>query len=226
MSYQIIPAILPRDYNEVVEKTDMVAGLAKIVQIDICDGQFVPNATWPYKKHDDNFERLISEAEGLPHWQVIDYEFDLMMNYTEETDIQNWINAGAERLIIHVESKGDLHRMIQVASTVDVSLALSEETPIDRLDEFLNKYENIKDVQLMGIDNIGFQGQKFDARVIDKIRAVKERFPDIKITIDGGVSLENAQTLLDAGADRLVVGSQIFNSDNIVETYHQFASII
>jgi ribulose-phosphate 3-epimerase len=78
----------------------------------------------------------------------------------------------------------------------------------------------------MGIDNIGFQGQKFDARVIDKIRAVKERFPDIKITIDGGVSLENAQTLLDAGADRLVVGSQIFNSDNIVETYHQFASII
>jgi ribulose-phosphate 3-epimerase len=226
MSHQIIPAILPRDYSEVVEKADLVAGLAKIVQIDICDGQFVPNATWPYKKHDQNFERLISEAEGLPHWQEIDYEFDLMMNYSEEKDIENWIKTGADRLIIHVESKGDIHRMIEIASIVDVSLALSEETPINKLDEFLSKHENIKDVQLMGIDNIGFQGQKFDERVIDKIRAVKERFPNINITIDGGVSLENAPSLLDAGADRLVVGSQIFNSDNIVEAYHQFVSII
>jgi ribulose-phosphate 3-epimerase len=148
------------------------------------------------------------------------------MNYSEEKDIENWIKTGADRLIIHVESKGDIHRMIEIASIVDVSLALSEETPINKLDEFLSKHENIKDVQLMGIDNIGFQGQKFDERVIDKIRAVKERFPNINITIDGGVSLENAPSLLDAGADRLVVGSQIFNSDNIVEAYHQFVSII
>jgi len=50
---EIIPAILPRDFNEIEEKTLLIKGLSKMVQIDICDGKFVPSTSWPYKKHDE-----------------------------------------------------------------------------------------------------------------------------------------------------------------------------
>lgn len=61
---EIIPAILPRDFAELEDKASLVQGAVKTVQIDVCDGQFVPNATWPYKKHDDTFEKLLSEDFG------------------------------------------------------------------------------------------------------------------------------------------------------------------
>ena len=68
----------------------------------------------------------------------------------------------------------------------------------------------------MGIDHIGFQGQNFDKKVIDKIKTTKAKYPSIPISVDGGVSLETAPELIAAGADRLIVGSAIFDSDNAI----------
>ncbi len=61
---EIIPAILPQSYGELADQIDQIKGLVKSVQVDICDGHFVQSFTWPYKKHDDTFDQMISEQEG------------------------------------------------------------------------------------------------------------------------------------------------------------------
>ncbi len=218
---EIIPAILPRDFSELEDKASLILGAVKNVQIDICDGQFVPNATWPYRKHDNNFDLLLSEDIGLPHWEEINYEFDLMVNNPEEV-VSDWLRVGASRLIIHLESKGDISKAILIGGEVEIGLAINIETDIEKLEEFKDK---IQFVQCMGIDKIGFQGQSFDDKVIQKIKAILTKYPDLTISVDGGVSLLNAPKLIEAGANRLVIGSAIFESDNSFEAIEKFKAI-
>jgi ribulose-phosphate 3-epimerase len=77
----------------------------------------------------------------------------------------------------------------------------------------------------MAIARIGYQGEPFDERCISNIMALKEKFVDLIISVDGGVNLETAPRLVDAGAERLVAGSAIFNTDDIIDTIEQFKSL-
>jgi ribulose-phosphate 3-epimerase len=216
---QIIPAILPKDYSQLENQVEDVSQNTDCVQVDICDGQFVPNATWPYKKHDNNFEQLLSEQKGLPHWEEIDFEFDLMVNRPEEV-VLDWMRVGATRMILHVESKGDIGKAIDLVSNdVEIGLAINIETDLAVLSPFADK---ISFIQCMGIDRIGYQGQDFDKKVIDKIKAIKKLYPDKIVSVDGGVNLDNANDLILAGAERLVVGSAIFDSENVYEALANF----
>ena len=220
---EIIPAILPNDFAEVVDKVSQIKSLVKTIQIDICDGHFVPSFTWPYKKHDDSFEKMLNEEIGLPEWQEVDYEFDLMVDKPEEK-IENFVQIGATRIIIHAESKGDVAGAIKTLSgRVEVGLALNIDTPINIIDSVKN---DIQFVQCMGINRIGYQGQSFDPRVQEKIAEIRALYPDLIITVDGGVSLDTAPILVEAGADRLVVGSAIFDSENVVGAVDKFKRII
>ncbi len=226
---EIIPAVLPKDFAELDEKISLVKGLVKFVQIDICDGQFTPEATWPYRKDDDNFERIQKEESGLPGWEKLDFEIDLMVNKPDEV-VEQWITAGASRIIIHAESgerlsvkREGVKKAIEIlAGRLEVGLALNIETPMDIIETYKDK---IQFVQCMGIDNIGFQGQDFDAKVIDKIKEIKTKYPELIVSVDGAVSLESAPMLVEAGADRLVVGSAIFNSDNFTEAIREFKAV-
>jgi ribulose-phosphate 3-epimerase len=216
---EIIPAILPKDFNEIEEKVSLVTGLAQVVQIDICDGKFVPSTTWPYKKHDEHFQEIIREDRGMPGWEELDYEFDLMVKDLTEDEARQWLSAGAKRIVLHAEASSDLTPVINVLDgLVEVGLALNISTPIDAIEKYKNK---IAYIQLMGITKVGFQGQAFDPRVLAKIRECKEKYPDFPLQVDGGVSLATAVELREAGADRLVAGSVLFGSDNIVDTYHK-----
>ncbi len=222
--HEIIPAILPLDFAELEEKIGLVRDAVKIVQIDVCDGQFTPQPSWPYRKHDDSFEKIISEDQGLPGWDKLNFEIDLMANKPEER-VEAWVSAGGTRIILHVEAKGDVGKAIaMLKDRVEVGLALNIDTPISEIgNPKLGIGEgSVQFIQLMGIDQIGFQGQEFDAKVIDKIKQIKKMCPDYPVSIDGGVSLENAKQLIEAGADRLVVGSGIFNSDNYLEAIANF----
>ncbi len=77
----------------------------------------------------------------------------------------------------------------------------------------------------MGIRKVGFQGQAFDDRVLAKIKEAKDKYPQFPVQVDGGVSLATAGPLEAAGTDRLVVGSAMFESDNLVDTYRQLTQI-
>ncbi|OHA24026.1 MAG: hypothetical protein A3B11_01545 [Candidatus Taylorbacteria bacterium RIFCSPLOWO2_01_FULL_44_26] len=220
---EIIPAILPKDFAELEEKTGLLDGLVKTVQIDVCDGSFTPKASWPYRKNDDYFEKITSEEQGMPCWETLNYEFDLMVNNPEKV-VEQWLIAGATRIAIHAEAKGDITKTItSLVGCVEIGLALNVDTPLGTIVGFK---DNIQFLQCMGIEDIGFQGQKFDTRVINRIKRLREMFSDLIISVDGGVSFENAQELISAGADRLVIGSAIWNSDNIVEMIRKFQRLV
>ena len=193
---EIIPAILPRDFAEIKEKIGLINGLAKTVQIDVCDGQFTPVASWPYRKRDDDFAVI-----GLEPFAV--QQHDAMPKI--------------KRLI----------QIVILRGRVEIGLALNMDTPVETIHDSRFKIleDDIQFIQLMGIDHIGFQGQSFDEKVIGRIKQVRLKYPTIPISIDGGVSLENASELIAAGADRLVVGSAIFGADNPTEALEQFKRI-
>jgi ribulose-phosphate 3-epimerase len=219
---EIIPAILPRNFAEIEDKASLVKGLAPLVQVDICDGKFVPNTTWPYKMKDANFEEIIREERGMPMWEDIDYEFDLMIENPTEEDARNWLSAGAKRIVLHVESSADLTPVLSVLNgLVEIGIAFNIQTPLDALEKYKDKFSF---VQLMGIRKVGFQGQAFDDRVLKKIKEVKDKYPELPVQIDGGVSIATAGELKEA--DRLVVGSTLFESDNIVDTYRELGGIM
>jgi ribulose-phosphate 3-epimerase len=219
---EIIPAILPQDFREVEDKMAQVKGIVSLVQIDVCDGKFVPSYTWPYKKHDENFDAILREERGMPFWEDVDFEADLMIKDPEHHILQ-WVAAGASRIVLHLESTENLDKCIaELKDLVEIGIGIGLETPIEKLAPYIH---DIQFVQCMGISKIGFQSQPFDNRVLQKLKDLLAAYPNTVLSVDGGVNLETAPLLIEAGAQRLVVGSALFNSDNIVETIHTLENL-
>ena len=238
---EIIPAILPENIDDLREKFSLISGIAPLAQIDVCDGKFTSTKTWPYKKGvDETFLRIVGQEEGFPFWDSVDFEADLMVKHPENI-VDDWISAGAKRVIIHIESTPEplsLFRKIKdeygnesgLSYGVEVGVALNINTPNEEVYDLLNEVDDkgapaIDFVQFMGIENIGYQGEPFDERVFEKVRELRERFPETIISIDGGVSLENADELIEAGANRLVSGSAIFENGDVAGTIEVFQSL-
>lgn len=222
MKIEIIPAILPRDYSDLEEKITLVTGAVKWVQIDVCDGQFVPQPSWPYRKQDDFFTKITKEEDGLPGWDSFDFELDMMINRAED-EVENWVSAGASRLIFHIESKTDFNKAFDIAGgRVEVGLALNGDTDVETLRPYADR---ISVVQCMGIKNIGFQGQAFDPEVLTQIAKVKKAFPHLKVSVDGHVTMDIARSLIEAGAERLIVGHAIFEAENPFDAIREFKAL-
>jgi len=237
---EIIPAILPKDLDELRDRMAQVSGLAPLVQIDVCDGKFVPSKTWPYVKGGmTEFERITAEDEGFPFWDSLDFEADLMVKKPEEV-VDSWIKAGAKRVVLHIESSNKILPLIEKlreeygtakdeAFGLEIGVALNIQTPNEEVYEILDMIDEegnsiIDFVQFMGIDNVGFQGQEFDDRVLEKISDLRGVYPNIQISVDGGVGFDNAADLISAGATRLISGSTIFESGDIAEAMHNLAN--
>lgn len=222
---EIVPAILPKDFFELQSKLSLTASLFQSVQIDICDGIFVPSKTWPYTGDSGKYEDIVSEKKGLPFWENLDFEIDLMVK--DIGVVGDFVRAGASRIVLHIESAGadSISEAIKEwKHAVDIVLATNINTSISYLETFLHE---VKEVQCMGIGRIGFQGEPFDKRVLEKVAALSKSHSDITISVDGGVSLQNARVLVDSGASRLVVGSALFKGDkSIKETLEEFKSIV
>jgi ribulose-phosphate 3-epimerase len=219
---EIIPAILPKDFAEIEEKMTSVIGLVPLVQIDICDGTLTPERTWPHRKHDENFDAILKEERGMPAWEDVDFEIDLMVKKPEE-QVLTWVGVGATRIIAHIEGTENFQKVIdELKGFVEIGIALNIDTPIEKIKPFLGEVDF---VQCMGIAQIGFQGQPFDERVLEKISTLRKDYPELTISVDGGVNLETAPKLIAAGAHRLVAGSAIFGSENAVEAIRQFESL-
>ena len=220
---EIIPAIMPRTFGELEEKTGLVKGLARLVQVDIMDGRLTKHSGWPYKKMPDPyFEALRNESRGLPFWEEMDYEFDLMVLNPEEI-VKDFVSAGASRIIVHMETVSDWQKVVAgLKGSVEIGIAIGVAAPHDALEPFIADADFI---QCMGIARLGFQGEPFDERVLDKIREIKKRYPGKIVSVEGGVSLDTAPRLLEAGADRLVAGSAIFENGDIAEAIEGFKQL-
>lgn len=217
----IIPAIIPESFDEIKEKISLVVGLVDIVQIDVMDGVYTPKASWPYRNKDKDFESVVAEAEGMPGWKEVDFEVDLLVSKPEEK-IEDWVRAGASRIIIHVESTTPkkIREMIDDyrGAFVEVGLALKPGTSNERLEEFV---DDIDFVQFMGNNKVGSHGVELDEKVLDKIMDFREAHPELPIACDIGVSTETAGKLSLAGVTRLVSGSAVFDSGDVAEAIEE-----
>jgi ribulose-phosphate 3-epimerase len=233
---EIIPAILPKSYEELVEKLDIAAGHASTVQIDICDGGYVPSRTWPYLKgpnaEDMIFQAIIDQEKAFPHWEETDFEFDLMIKGAYER-IPDFISAGASRIIVHKAAVSDeeLANIIRDYGKhseelgpfdVELGIALKATDSADIIKDIADK---IHFVQVMGIDKEGFQGQPVDARSIDLIKALKSLYIGLPVAVDGAVGKDTAAAFIDAGADRLVIGSALFGESDFLGTLKEFQAL-
>lgn len=230
---EIIPAILPKNYEDLKNKIALVRGIVPLVQIDICDGIFVPNFSWPFSTggfDDYNFSRILNEEEGIPFWEDIDFELDLMVSdAVENFDI--YAKLGPKRIVFHLEAVGNLENFkdflegidIYIRDNMKIGVAVNISTPLEQIYPLVSYLDF---VQCMGIDKIGFQGQEFDEKVLENIKTLKEKFPDLIVSIDGAVNKETAPLLVEAGVDSLIIGSAIFNTNDIIGTIEEFKNII
>lgn len=223
---EIIPAILAKNYKDLQEKIIKFVDYTDTVQLDICDGFFVSSRSWPFDSQSSfsssPLEKIINEEEGLPYWEKLDFEFDLMVaNASQKFDF--FVRLGAKRIIFHLEAEIDKDKFFEFLEGIDaytrenvqIGLAVNVDTSINELDKFINLFDFI---QFMGIKNIGYQGQDFDNRVIKQINDFKLKYPDVTISVDGGVNDLSAPSLIQAGAKRLVVGSFLENNLDIRNT--------
>ena len=226
----IIPAIIAKDFEELKAKLAQVEGLVSWAQIDVMDGVFVPArrslgaggpaTTW---REPADLEKINS---------AINLEAHLMVEKPENI-IDGWLNSPVRRILLHYEST-DAETIKKLLGKIadsgkSSSIALKLETPlwvVDFLSETLlaTRY-SLTSIQLMSISEIGYHGHPFEEKVLDRIKTLREKYPNVTISVDGGVNLENARKILSAGADNLLVGTAIFKSGNIKKTIEEFKNI-
>ena len=224
---------MPKNYEDLKNRIALVRGLVPIVQVDICDGRFVKNTTWPYddiENPNSNFAAILHEDEGMPFWEDIDFELDLMVvDAVENFDM--YAKLSPTRMIFHFEAMGDPEAFreylegidIYVRDSIEIGVAFGPQTSLDKIYPLVSFVDF---VQVMGIEKIGWQGEPFDYRAVDNVKMLKSKYPEVVVSVDGGVDFETAQKLIDAGADRLVIGSAIFKSMNIKETIRDFEDLV
>lgn len=231
---EIIPAIIPKDFDDLEEKLGIIAGRVPTVQVDVLDGSFTGMKAWPYNGDISHFLQITEEAEGFPFWEDISFEAHLMVKNPEEV-AEDWIRAGAERIIVHLEafsSHEELSRFLAILKNrfdvgktylgVEVGLAINFDTSLDDL------YPHVLEadfIQLMSIKEIGMQGSAFEPETFERLRALKEKFPDTIVSVDGGVTHAVAEELIEHGADRLVIGSGIFSAEDPEEALLDFLDL-
>jgi ribulose-phosphate 3-epimerase len=214
---KIAPSILSANFLKLEEeiRATEVSG-ADMLHIDIMDGHFVPNITiGPF------IVESIRNITSLP------LDVHLMIE-NPDTYVRDFIKAGANFLTVHYEASVHVHRTIQLIKEHDVKagVSLNPSTPVRSLEHILPDI----DMALLMSVNPGFGGQNFIPQVTDKIKTLKhilrEKGLSTLIEVDGGIKLENALDVLDAGADILVMGSAFFYSQDYGSFIKKFREIV
>lgn len=199
----IAPSLLAADFLKLQAECEMVNNsAADWLHLDVMDGMFVPNISFGPMVIE--FVRKIVNKPCDVHLMI-----EQPARYAEQ-----FKNAGADHLTIHIEACPMLHQDITQIKALGMKagVAVNPHTPVSLLSDILHE---VSIVNLMSV-NPGFGGQKFITYTLEKIKQLKqmirERNLDVLIEIDGGVTIENAKEIIDAGADVLVAGSTVFRA--------------
>jgi ribulose-phosphate 3-epimerase len=202
---EIAPSILASNFARLGEEIRMVeqAG-ADVIHVDVMDGHFVPNISIG-----------IPVVESLHKATHLPLDVHLMIEQPEEY-IEDFVRAGASRVLIHEESTVHLDRALAMIREhgAEAGAAINPATPVMMLSEVLDKLDT---VLVMSV-NPGFGGQKFIRGALEKIRQLNQwrsRYnASFRIEVDGGVDLENIAELAQAGANTFVAGTSIFHASD------------
>ena len=200
-SVKLAPSILSADFAHLGDAVQAVerAGV-DWVHVDVMDGHFVPNLTFGPKMVAD-----LHKATALP------LDVHLMIERPDDW-VDRYVEAGATYVVVHIEAvkdvRGTLARIRKRGARA--GLTLNPETPVDAVIPFLS------DIDLLLVMSVhpGFGGQKFIESALDKVRLVRRALDERKVNadleVDGGIKVDNAARVADAGASVLVAGSAVF----------------
>ncbi len=215
MSYPIVPAIIPESAAHIKELVGKL-GFAREIQLDLVDGVFTPQASWPYTPAGNPMD-VKSATDPFT------LEVDLMVSKPIIAATE-WIKAGADMLVFHIETLPfEVFKNFVESNSVSIGVSAHGDTPLEKLAEYA---EYADYVQLMGIKNIGAQGLPFDEDTLDKVAFIKNRFPDLMISVDGSVNKETILKLREAGVHRFIVGSAIVKQPDVRDAYHELWSLV
>lgn len=216
MPAKIAPSILASDFANLQKEVEMLNDSeADFIHVDIMDGVFVPNIS---------FGIPVTEAIAKHAKKPLDVH---LMIVDPDRYLEAFRNAGAEIISVHYEACTHLHRTLQGIKQLgaQAGVAINPHTSVDLLEDVI---QDIDLVCVMSV-NPGFGGQKFIENTYQKVRKLKQLIESkgakAQIEIDGGVNLQNAPKLIDAGADVLVAGSFVFSSLKPVETIAELKSL-
>ncbi|MFL2764109.1 MAG: ribulose-phosphate 3-epimerase [Dehalococcoidia bacterium] len=201
---KLAPSILSADFSSLGHQiTELNKYDIDNIHIDVMDGHFVPNITIGsvVVKSIRPFTRLPFHVH--------------MMVHSPDKFIPDFVNAGADRIIIHLEAAIDIHKSIfQIKELgIEVGIAINPTTSIDLIKPIL---ADVDEILIMSV-NPGFGGQKFIPSSLEKINKLRLEIDqldlDIDIGVDGGINLETAPLVSKSGANLLVAGSAILGND-------------
>lgn len=212
----IAPSLLSADFLRLEDEIEMINNSeADWFHLDVMDGRFVPNIS---------FGLPVIQAIHRKARKVLDVH---LMILEPEKYVTDFAKAGADVLSVHIEASPHLHRTIQAihGEGMKAGVAVNPHTPVHLLEDVI---EDLDVVCLMSV-NPGFGGQKFIPQILRKIEKLKAMInasgSKALIEIDGGVTLDNAATIIAAGADVLVAGSTVFNATAPVDTISRLKRI-
>ncbi len=209
MSHLIAPSVLSANFGNLDKDIELInRSDADWFHLDVMDGVFVPNISFGFP-----IIKAIKKLSKKPldvHLMIVNPD-----NYTLA-----FKEVGADILTVHLEACSHLHRSIQNIKNLGMKagVAINPHTPIESLKDIIS---DIDLVCLMSV-NPGFGGQKFIENTFEKVRNLKllieQKKSNALIEIDGGVDLKNYKKLIESGANVLVAGNTVFNSENPTET--------
>jgi ribulose-phosphate 3-epimerase len=208
----IAPSLLAANFANLQHAVELVnESEAGFLHLDIMDGQFVPNIS---------FGMPVIQAVKKAAKKPLDVH---LMIVQPERYFSRFKESGADWLTVHMEACKHLHRALQEIRELGMKagVALNPHTPVSSLEEIIT----FADLVLIMSVNPGFGGQQFIETSYEKIRKTKKLIVSsgsgALIEVDGGIDVNNAAKLFDAGADILVAGTTVFHSPNVLKTIHE-----